>query len=331
MSKGSPTTVIGCVLEVCSPHSKIAVASNAVRLSDGALRAAVNRAIHIAQMEYGRDDQSMFIVLSGLKHESTGGRPYVDLCAVAEALLGGNEDDLSGHEFLIQLAIEKQIAWISDFILADLSKTESFKLAAYLRRFPRGLVELGCTIPPTLWRRIERIAVFGTMILVMLMGIGLSLWHRQFTHVFLAFYFALGIANAVHYLDRYRIRKSGAKQLAQHMSEDWLVGLDSPRARPIAEVIDLLQRLKHRLMDSCGIKVAGVSFAGLLMKHMDTNVVMARDTFQLALYQALVTFKQHAPCGKRLLVVSDDNLLGEIHSQPLHELQQTSIFVEINP
>ena len=191
----------------------------------------------------------MFVFLSGLKKESTGGQSYVDLCAVAEALLGGYENTWLCKRSTTSGPIPTDQMWIVNFLVPRLAS----KLAIYLRRFPEDIIQ---PIPLVLGANSLNIVVVAFAIIGMPVGVMLGVWFTSFL-VFLISYNAffwtgIGLAIFCEHL-RGLWGKTVIVQLARRMSDNWLVGLvhhfapkgilcSLPRARK-----ELLTTLKYIL------------------------------------------------------------------------------------
>lgn len=114
------------------------------RLGD-VLRAALK----LAQAERQQNPNAlMFVGAFGLRTSEDSPNPAaVDLCSIADSLLGDSGNHGSGHDLLIATANRNNVAHVTRYIRSKLSSREAPIVDAYLRLHPGMVGEFVDAIP----------------------------------------------------------------------------------------------------------------------------------------------------------------------------------------
>lgn len=97
--------------------------------------------------QQGGSNAKIFVGAFGLDR-TAGYPPTVDLCGIAETLIGDiDSDDRSGHNLLIGIANENNLAHITEYIRTKLTDNVARIVYGYLRRHPERISEFIEAIP----------------------------------------------------------------------------------------------------------------------------------------------------------------------------------------
>src|SRR5579871_4555761 len=98
--------IVGCLLDVSGSMRSALEPGRADERAGERLRAVLNAALKIAKAEQRKDRNALvFVGVFGLDTRKKC-PAVIDLCGAVDALLGGRDDQRSGHELLIDLADE---------------------------------------------------------------------------------------------------------------------------------------------------------------------------------------------------------------------------------
>lgn len=146
MSDRSPTSVVGCLLDVSGSRHEALESGRSDERAGERLYAVLRAALKLAQAEQRRDSHALvFVFVFGLNTAKCP--PAVDLCGVIDALLDGHDNHRTGHELLIALANENNLAHVTGYIRTKLSDDEARIVYAYLRRHPERIREFVNAVP----------------------------------------------------------------------------------------------------------------------------------------------------------------------------------------
>ncbi|KAL4882995.1 hypothetical protein BJY04DRAFT_216712 [Aspergillus karnatakaensis] len=301
MSDKITKTLIGCLLDVSGSMREVLESKTADERPIDRLHAAISAALRVAETELQRDLQAvMFVAAFGLKEEH--GRPSaVDLCGVAEALLGNQDGGRSGHDRLIELANTRNLSHITEYIRSKLTSSEAGIVHAYLDVHTGRIDEFvnaiptqeqldgiqsgtrgtGAAIDKFVNGAVSQVPVVGSYILDM---VGTDNGRRLGTHV-----------------EDLIVDSSKALKLAHEICSDWLQQFTEFVPRPVEDVVHLLQRLNAR-------SAAGNTDA---LNSLD-EFIYGETPLQYALKQALATFQGTPVTETRLLLLVSDGMSTDV-------------------
>lgn len=188
-------------------------------------------------------DAIAFVGAFGL--DTTKGCPLaIDLCQVADALLGSLGDDRSGYDLLIARANEKNLSYITKYIRQKLTDYEARMVDAHLERHPDKVKTFVEAIPSEEKARGARASMRG------IGGVAAG----AAAAVFLPFGLGMGAAwlgtilggKAADVIEENAVERSEALGLARQICAEWLKDFTNFVPQPIDDVIRLLERLQAR-------------------------------------------------------------------------------------
>jgi hypothetical protein len=243
-------------------------------------------ALKLAQAELRRDPQALaFVGVFGL-YIDTECPPVVDLCGIVEALLNSYEDHQTSHDLLIALANTNSLSHITKYIRTKLSDDQARIIYVHLRLHPERVAEFVDAIPTE--ERLQNLRAESKIISTVI-GTGLSLGARMFfgpsgkvvVDVVRGQVGDTGAAIA----EDYAVDYSDAMKLARSICDEWLLDFVNLEPRPVADVVDLLQKLQDHPLASGGDQQAGPgkrTVLDTLREYMYGNTPM-RDTLRHSL------------------------------------------------
>ncbi|CAJ0552353.1 Ff.00g063320.m01.CDS01 [Fusarium sp. VM40] len=257
MSDSNSQVVVGCLLDVSGSMRKTLEPDCSSELASERLGDVLRAALKLAQAEKRQNpDALMFVNVFRLRtSEEAPNPPAVDLCRIAESLLGdvGNHD--SGHDLLIACVNQNNVGHISRYIRSKLSRREARIINAYLRRHPEEVEEFVDAIPSegtvnSLHRSAKIVGmIFGLVFGTVLTG-GAAASAAAVTvsgavggAVSGAVGVAVGSAASQTIEDR-SVENSRALALARRIQREWLLDFTEFEPQPVSEVIDILQRFQ---------------------------------------------------------------------------------------
>jgi hypothetical protein len=111
------------------------------------LRAMLCTALKLAQAEHRRNPHAlMFVGVFGLNRDA-GCPPGVDLCGVVDGLFDGRDDHRTGHELLIALTNQNNLAHITQYIRTKPTDDQARIIYIHLRRHSESVAEFVNAIP----------------------------------------------------------------------------------------------------------------------------------------------------------------------------------------
>lgn len=317
MSNGS-TTVIGCLLDVSGSMRKALESGRSDERAIERLRAVLGAGLKIAQAEHRRDPHAlMFVGVFGLRSKCP---PAVDLCGVIEMLLSGHQDHRTGHDLLIALANRNNLKHITQYIRTKLTDDEARIVNMYLRRHPERVAKFVNAIPPP--KTIRAVRIGGQTA----GGIGLAVLG----------FFAAGLPGAVAGLavggftgnvgaaiaEDHAVDNSEAMELAHRICDEWLQEFATLVPRPIADVVQLLQRLQEHPAAGGG----GGSNDSNALLDMLRQYMYGWTPMREALSLSLDVFRKQPNAERRVLVLISDGHSTDGDPLPIApKLQQANI------
>lgn len=193
------------------------------------VQAVLRTALKIARTEHQKyPGATMFVGAFGMKSQRN---PVVDLCGLLEALVDTVEDDRSGRELLIKLAERSDMGHIADYIQTKLTDEKAYIVYVYLRRHPEKIQEFIDMIPSPRKRRTSKVAFTVAKVLsaTVLGGADAGLLKDSLS------------AGKDNLIDN-----SEAMQQTNRIWKDWWSQFANLNARPVADVVSLLERLHNR-------------------------------------------------------------------------------------
>jgi hypothetical protein len=148
MANQESSTLVGCLLDVSGSMRKAFETGRSAEIVIDRFDAVLGAALNIARREQQNDAKTkMFVGAFGLDRRG-GYPPTVDLCGIAEALSGDvNRNDRSGHDLLIEIANERNLAHITEYIRSKLTDSEARIVHACLRRHTDRISEFIDALP----------------------------------------------------------------------------------------------------------------------------------------------------------------------------------------
>ncbi|PNP52395.1 hypothetical protein THARTR1_06999 [Trichoderma harzianum] len=274
----SPAALVGCLLDVSGSMQKALEVGRPNEPATERLEAVIRAALRVAQSERNRCSNALlFIGVFGLKKkvvesDTEGVSPsVVDLCAVADALLGDYEGQSSGHNLLIARANKEGLSHISKYIRQKLTDSEARILDAHLRENPADVQQFINSIPSegTLQAMHTRgqaaggvsVAVFGGLAVSAIAGpVGMAVFAAPLVAAAATSY-CLG-DKAVTKIEDRAVEESDALSLARRICARWLNNFTIFKPRPVDDVIRILDKLfKHsdtgtELLERSDVKIS---------------------------------------------------------------------------
>ncbi|KAH7336028.1 hypothetical protein BKA65DRAFT_458517 [Rhexocercosporidium sp. MPI-PUGE-AT-0058] len=324
MSDRSPDTVFGCLLDVSGSMREALETGRSDEHTIERLRAVLRAALKLAQAELRRDPQALaFVGVFGL-YVDTKCPPVVDLCGIVKALLGGYQDHRTGHELLIALANQNNLAHITKYIRTKLSDDQARIVYVHLRLHPDRVAEFVDAIPAE--ERLQNFrnksrgagATIGAVLGTMVLGppgafIGGSIG-------------SIAGNEGAAYAEDNAVDRSDALQLARCICDEWLLDFSNLEPRPVADVVDLLQQLQDHPAAGGGDQGLGPdkrTVLDTLREYMYGNTPM-RDT----LTESLAVFRKYPIVKQRVLVLVSDGESTDGNPLPIAcELQKEKVIL----
>lgn len=266
MSDTSPSAVIGCLLDVSASMREALEAGRQDEQAIERLQAVLRAALHVARTEYAHKlDAVMFVGVFGLKEDSLC-PTVVDLCGVVGALLDlqSGSDGRSGYDLLIELADQHERAYITRYIRTKLTDDEARIVHGHLQQHPEQISEFLEAIPTEEENQNSRslllkagavVGVVGAFVITGplspiaaaagAVGGSTAAAGSIATAVTGASVGAAAANRSADAIENERVDKSEALRLARDIWDDWWQAFVHFRPRPIADVIDLLERLQE--------------------------------------------------------------------------------------
>ncbi|RSL86415.1 hypothetical protein CEP52_015817 [Fusarium oligoseptatum] len=335
MSSHPPTRVIGCLLDVSGSMRQTLETGQGDNRAVERLQAVLSAALKFARAEQQRETSTLvFVGLFGLD-ASTGCPPVVDLCGAVDALVCDNDDvNRSGHDLLIALANENNLAHITKYFRTKLTDQEALVLHAYLRRHPERKGELIAAIPDE--RLIKGCQTAATNIGGTAGRVLGSLLGEAGARVgsTAGAYFA---SSVVEVAEDYAVRNSEALRLARQMCDEWLNDFVILVPRPVSQVVHLLQRLQgHRSEARNGNEDKDI-LLDLLRRHLYGRTPMREAlSSSLEAFQEYPLTAQGGSVQQRVLLVisdgawTDDNPIPTAAELRNQEVTITTVFLTSN-
>lgn len=286
-----PDAVVGCLLDVSgSMRSAIETGRGDERASDR-LRAILRAALNLAKAEQHHNPNAlMFVGAFGMKDNEA---PFIDLCG----LLGGILDrDLNssrktnGREELIALANSQGISHITHFIETKLSEHEARIVHEHLQQHPQDIEEFVRIIPDE-----------GTMA-----------GHQRLEHLgeILGFSLLSQIADAA-------AEQNDALKMARRICKTWMRKYEDLTAKPVSEVIPLLDRLQDHP------SMAQRSEEQTTLLDDLKSYIYGWTPMRAALRKAETLYDRHTRVKHRVLVLISDGVSTDGHPLSLAESLRT--------
>lgn len=247
MANQESSTLVGCLLDVSGSMRKVLEAGRSDERATDRFHAVLEAALNIARREQQNDAKTkMFVGAFGLDRQA-GYPPTVDLCGKIEALSrDANQNNSSGHELLIEIANERNLAHITEYIRTKLTDSEARIVYACLQRRPERISEFIDALPSACLARnlqeMEDQAVLdgGTFLAAGGSMVGGS-WGRMIGA-------ALGRGAAKAGSDKLKdlaVDSSKGLQLARSICREWFQDFIDFVPRPVGDVVQLLQELQR--------------------------------------------------------------------------------------
>ncbi|KAL6158936.1 hypothetical protein ACJQWK_03073 [Exserohilum turcicum] len=244
MPDQSPTTIVGCLLDVSgSMRSALEIGRDNHQPATDRFHAILSAAPNLAQAEQSHESSAlMFVGAFGLLEEEAA---VVDLCAVVEALVGEEKDEgKSGHDLLIRIANEKGLKHISRYIRTKLMDDEARMVYVHLGLHPEKIQEFVEAIPPL--DEVEELQ----------WALEKGENAMELSHKFLTGFpsrtesaasASCCFGKAVRgYIEDKVVDRSEAIQLARRICKEWLQDFGKLKLRKMEKVIKLLQKLQQK-------------------------------------------------------------------------------------
>jgi len=239
-----PTTaLVGCLIDVSNSIRNVLETEREDERVIERLRAVLRAALKLARAEQRQNPNAlMFLGAFELDNERT---PAVDLCGLVDALLDGTnspEDKRTGHELLIALANENNVAHVTQYIRTRLTEDQARVVHIHFQRHPEKIQEFVDAIPPPEdVNRMEEAAQVGT---------GLSTFGGAIIGAFAGplgmavglFLHASSGKASTEFAKNRTVDNSGATKLARRICDEWLLDFKDLIPRPISDVVPLLER-----------------------------------------------------------------------------------------
>ncbi|KAL2827364.1 hypothetical protein BDW59DRAFT_171381 [Aspergillus cavernicola] len=286
MPEQLPTTLIGCLLDVSGSMRETLESNESEERPVDRLHAVLRAALNIARTEVEKDLHAvMFVGAFGLNRDH-GRPPAIDLCSVADSLLQ-NHDNRTGHDRLIELSNENNLAHITEYIREKFTNNTAGIVHAYLQRHPERITEFVEVIPTpeqlhNMQRQSETAQVGGSALLS-----------------------AVGALMGTAVEDMV-VDSSEALQLAHRICTEWLLQFTDFIPRPAREVVHLLQRLTEPT----------TAANGAVIDSLD-EFMYGNTPLRYALEQSLAAFRAHPVTSQRVLLLVSDGFSTDGSPVPL--------------
>ncbi|POR37004.1 Uncharacterized protein TPAR_02794 [Tolypocladium paradoxum] len=326
MSVRSPTAIIGCLLDVSGSMREALETGRSDERAVERLRAVLCASLRLARAEQGLNPHAlMFVGVFGLNH-GAGCPPGVDLCGVVDALLGTRESDplKTGHELLVALANENNLAHVTRYIRTKLTEHEARIVNAYLRRHPERKAEFISAIPgPEQVRNLRTGSQVGGAASGIVAGMVVAGPVGAAVGGLLA---CLAADKGADVVENHAVDQSDGMRLARRICGEWLLDFANLTPRPVADVVNLLERLQ------------GHTEAGSRTQEREPGEGTLLDTLRTYMYgytpmrdalsRSLAAFREHPGVEQRVLVLVSDGVSTDGDPLPLAlELQQANVTI----
>ncbi|KAL6819777.1 hypothetical protein V8C40DRAFT_281111 [Trichoderma camerunense] len=316
----SPAALVGCLLDISGSMQKALEVDRPNEPATERLEAVLRAALKVAQVEKERCSNALiFIGIFGLKEKVVESDTedvspsVVDLCAVADALVGYSNEQSSGHDLLIARANREHRSHITRYIREKLTDSEARILDAHLQEHPADTQQFVYSIPPG--RTVQTIHIGSQTtggVLGTAGGIGIgSLLFGPVGTVIAAFVAGSGgvsfgdrLANGIE--DR-AVEESEALSLARRICARWLNNFTNFRARPVDDVIRILEQLLQRSDASTETNRDARNGASSELETLK-RYLYGRTPMQQALRSSLDVFRSYPNVEQRLLLLVSDGL-----------------------
>lgn len=333
----SPPKIIGCLLDVSgSMRSALEVGRDDNATTDR-FRAILSAAIKLARAEQSRDPSAlMFVGAFGLLEEEP---TIVDLCGVAEALVGEEKDkEKSGHDLLIRIANENRQEHIEKYIRTKLTDDEARMVYVYLGKHSEKIKEFTDAISSSLTVNLvhfsseavgnavdslEKVPIIHqSSRLVEAAG-------SPFNPIAPATAGEADVTSAkstADVIEDWTVDRSEAMYLARRICKEWLQDFSKLEPRRVDKVVTLLQKLENNRTtgnSSDGGKPKSNTLLDKLRKH-----VYGRTPMQESLEQSLEVFKHHRDAENRVLVLFSDGVSTDGDPLPIaQQLKEADVII----
>ncbi|KAF4235389.1 hypothetical protein CNMCM6457_003190 [Aspergillus fumigatiaffinis] len=314
MANQESSTLVGCLLDVSGSMRNVLETGRSDERAVDRFHAVLGAALNIARKEQQSDSKAkMFVGAFGLDRQA-GYPPTVDLCRIAEVLLGDvDRDDRSGHDRLIDIANENNLAHITEYIRNKLTDSVARIISICLRRCPGRISEFIDAIPSAdetrELRNRKNQATSATGSGLMTTGfMAAGLVGALFGGVL-----GVGVKTGADIYEDRAVDSSEGLQLARRICREWFQDFVDFVPRPVSDVVRLLQEVQRR---STG---PHRWLSGTIEEFMYGDTPM-RD----ALRRSLSAFRAHPDCDQRVLVLMSDGhwtdgdpgkIASELHSE----------------
>ncbi|CBF84611.1 predicted protein [Aspergillus nidulans FGSC A4] len=312
MANQESSTLVGCLFDVSGSMRKLLKTGQPDGRAVDRFHAVLGAALDIARKEQQSDPRAkMFVGAFGLDRQD-GYPPTVDLCGIVEALLEENDqDDRSGHDSLIEIANQNNLAHITEYIRNKLTDSVARIVHACLRRCPERIHEFKDAIPSAAEIRksqtMKNGATFGGGAVAI--GVG-SLVCGPLGGLLGAALTAGGAMSADAYADEV-VDSSEGLMLARRICREWFRDFADFIPRPVSDVVRLLQLLQQRSTRA--------------RQWLSVEEFVYGDTpMREALSRSLSVFQANSDCDQRVLVLMSDGhatdgdpgeIATELHSE----------------
>jgi hypothetical protein len=262
----------------------------------------------------------MFVGVFGLDTDA-GCPPVVDLCGVVDGLLDDRDDHRTGHELLIALANRNYLAHITKYIQTKLNDDQARIVYIHLRRHPERVGELVNAIPSQ-----EKVKSFRTVSRLggVSSGAAVGMAFGPIGGVIGGLVGGLVGNTGAAIAEDHAVDNSDGLKLARRIWDEWWQSFANILPRPVADVVDLLQRLQeHPVAGGRGKKPGAGTLLDTLRRYMYGWTPM-RD----ALTRSLAVFRKYPIAEKRILVLVSDGVSTDGDPLPLaRELQEANVSI----
>jgi hypothetical protein len=311
MANQKPKTLVGCLIDVSGSMRNVLESGRSDERAIDRFHAVLGAALDIARKEQQSDPRAeMFVGAFGLDRQA-GYPSTVDLCGIVGALLEDNyRDDRSGHDLLIEIANENNLAHITEYIRKKLTDSVARIVHACLRRYPERIPEFKGAIPGAdeirESQKMKGRAKLGAGLLTvggfvlggpLGGGIGAAL--------------GMGAATGADVYEDRAVDSSEGLQLARRICKEWFQDFVDFAPRPVSDVVRLLQLLQQH---STGAR-----------RWLSIDEFMYGDTPMVeGLNRSLSAFRANSDCDQRVLVLMSDGhatdgdpgeIATELHSE----------------
>lgn len=315
----SPTALVGCLLDVSGSMQKALEVDRPNEPATERLEAVIRAALKVAQVEKARCSNALiFIGIFGLKEKVVESDTedvspsVIDLCAVADTLVGYSNEQSSGHDLLIARANREHLSHITRYIREKLTDSEARILDAHLQEHPADTQQFVDSIPPEAAVQAMHI---GTQATVGVQGAAMEFGIGSFFCPAAAIIGAvvtgsggafIGDRAATGFEDR-TVEESEALSLARRICARWLNNFTNFRARPVDDVIRILEQLLQRSDASTETNRDAGNGASLELETLK-HYMYGRTPMNQALRSSLDVFRSYPNVEQRLLLLVSDGL-----------------------